>query len=51
MWVFVGFLSDSLLGPPMSLHLVHVRCSQFFPAFCDSFASDFGRKWFRGTVP
>jgi hypothetical protein len=51
MCAFVGFLSDSLLGPPMPLHLVHVRCHQCFPAFCGSFASDFGRKSFRGTIP
>jgi len=51
MCVFVGFLSDSLLGPPMPLHLVHVRCRQCFPAFCGSFASDFGPKCFRGTIP
>jgi len=33
MWVFVGFLSDSLLVPPKPLHLVHVRCRQCFPSF------------------
>jgi hypothetical protein len=37
MWVFVGFLPDSLLGPPMPWHLVHVRCRQCLTAFCGSF--------------
>src|ERR1019366_497993 len=35
--VFVGFLSDRLLGPPMPPHLLHVRCRQCFPTFCGSF--------------
>jgi hypothetical protein len=35
--VFAGFLSDRLVGPPMSPHIVHVHYRQCFPTFCGSF--------------